>query len=628
MPFAGAQLALDGRSYVAPLSREAANRSLGPCTPFGTTTDARARLGAPDELRAGERRVQCPNCGRIHSTWWVEAKWYCAGLGDAHNCGTDLRRVPHMTEREAMEHELLQRLRRQLRVDVEATEQTGALQYCSTATASDCSDTPPLDTVAESAFGPFSRRRSQLELPLDSWDSPQLTMFARLDVAHNLLDGRTDSNRDAKCLRTRFEKDTDVKLDRFSSGKYAVRGLIRCDRMTCPHCGTLHAHDVACRIGACIKAHATDADRDHDVWMLSLSPPHYADEMGRSVVARLYSASRFFFRSRAWRDFAARFDIVARVRVLDATHGGKNGTHPHFHVALFPRAARVPEGWTASPALLADARKRLAGSESFHDAWVARIIKAGVASGTPEGMRAAVAMAAWRLVPTSFVASEPLRSFDRAERTVFLDEVSRRDLLDAWEHACVRAGIEIADRYAFRRYALQLTPSEDAAAYFVKWGLADEVGASTKKARSHLRLLDLVAAGYDRAGDIYREFRESVHGRAWVSGLTDACRVLNVDDAAARAYLDELQRRREIAMAEAGTPVVKVRELQLVIPSAVFPAALRAKHGTRSGLDAVTAFVDELDATGVDVAELQRELSTFLWRHLPRQGPPPPKESS
>jgi hypothetical protein len=509
------------------------------------------------------------------------------------------------------------------------TEQTDRLLYWSREDPRDCSDSPPLDYVAESTLGAISSPstrfpRSQLELKIEAWDAPQLSMLARLEVQRTLLDGRTDSNRDAKCMRTRFARDADVPIERFSSGKWAVRGLVTCQRMTCAHCGERKCREAACTIGACIKKHI-DTSPSRDVWMLSISPPHHADEKVGAVVARLFEASGHLFRSRAWETFAARYDIAARVRVLDATHGGRNGTHPHFHIALFPRAANVPAGWMPDERKRSDARRRL-GTDDVTDAAIARVIRAGVASNTDDGMRAALAAAAFRLVPDVIEVETPLRSLDRADRTVFLDDVARAELLDAWLHACRRAGIEVRDEYAFRRYALQLTPSEEAAAYFVKWGLADEVGASTQKSRSHLRLLDLVSAGHDVAGDLYREWREAVHRKTWITGLADACNAIGVDDDDAQTYLDELQRRRELMLAEAGTPLVKVRELQLVIPSFAFQGALRARFVdeegiAHSGLDAVTCFVDDIERHGA--VDLQAELSSFLWRHVSsRIGPP------
>jgi hypothetical protein len=335
--------------------------------------------------------------------------------------------------------------------------------------------------------------------------------------------------------------------------------------------------------------------------MLTLAPPHYADESSAIAVERLYRAGELFHRSGAWRAFARRWAIVGKVRVLDATHGGANGSHPHFHALLFARQAWMPSWWQEG----SEQRERRERRERRFERWE---------SDVDDELVDAWVAASWapmREAPVSSMLSSitALRMVDRVTRERFLDEV-REPLLDAWEQACLAAGIRIADRAAFRARSLKLSPSEEASAYVVKWGLADEVGAPTAKARSHLRLLDLVRAGHDRAGDIYRAWREAVHGVTWVTGLADICARLGVTDDDADAYVIALRERRAAQLAAAGTPLVEVRELRLEIRPHLFAGA------ARRGWVEVFAFIDELDASIGDVQAIQVALDQFLWCSL------------
>lgn len=344
-------------------------------------------------------------------------------------------------------------------------------------------------------------------------------------------------------------------------------------------------------------------DAWHDVWMLTLAPPHYADEAGELVVERLYRATEILWRKNAWRRFADQHGVVGRVRVLDATHGGANGSHPHFHVALFVQRALMPTTWTPS----ARARRGRVRFASTDGDLVESLVRALTAPAPVDGTS---------LTSSLLSTIQPLRMAARDTRAAYLDEL-RGDLLDAWEASCREAGIPIEQHAAFRSRSLLLSPSEDAASYFVKWGLADEVGAPTNKQRSHLRLLDLVAAGVDRAGDVYRAWRRAVHGRTWVTGLGDICTRLGVTDDDATAYLAELRRRRERQLELAGTPALVVPELALVVKSHLFPAALRL------GWEQVFALCDQLAAAARAADDVQAELDRVLWRHLSSsQGPP------
>lgn len=425
----------------------------------------------------------------------------------------------------------------------------------------------------------------QLALDVDALAAaPQLGLWKRLDVAHALLAGGK-YDRDAKCQRTRrVAHGESVYLHRHRSGAYTTHGLVRCGKYTCPSCGPQRGRATSSKLAVAFQRHLADDLGYADVWMLTQAIPHTLDEPLVDVIDRLYAASEAFWRTKEWRAFAKRYDVAGRVRVLDATHGGPNGSHPHFHIALFPRLASVT--------------------------W------AELATETDEVVLAPGAPVLARPLPV-----QPLRACDKRTRERKLAEIVG-PLRAAWLR-CVQAQRAVADVGSFARWALQLSGGEKASAYFVKWGLADEVGASSAKSRSHLRLLDAVEAGQDRAGDVYRQFREAVDGHAWVTGLADVCNRLAVTDDDAAAYLAELRRRREVEAEREGTPLVDVRELHLEIRAHLYAGAVAL------GWESVTRIVDELDGEGLDVDGIQAELEKRLFTarclmRRPRDSTAPP----
>lgn len=168
----------------------------------------------------------------------------------------------------------------------------------------------------------------------------QLGLWDRLDVRFGLLAG-TLFDRDAKCMRVRIEHQADVPLTRSDRGSWSASGLVRCGHWTCPSCGRYRAREVAGTLGCAMERWLAGSEGMHrdddtlDVWMLTPTVPHYADDCVGMIVDGLYRAWSHFKRSRTWQRFARTYGVRADVRVLDATHRGRNGCHPHFHVALF-----------------------------------------------------------------------------------------------------------------------------------------------------------------------------------------------------------------------------------------------------------------------------------------------------
>jgi hypothetical protein len=448
----------------------------------------------------------------------------------------------------------------------------------------------------------------QLGLDLKAWDqAPQLSLWQRLDVVRDLVrDG--DFDRDSKCNRTRFAAKSDVQIARSSRGSWSTAGTIKCHQwQTCPSCGPQKCREVASKLSVCLDRHMQLA-AEHDVWMLTLTIPHDVDERAESTVDHLYDADALLLRSRAWREWCERWGVVGRVRVLDATHGGVHGSHPHFHVAVFVAKAGLPtaHAYALDPPTRCSA---CAATDAEHCPHATAWVVDGRGGEFRDGVRVMPQLLRDDL--DRYGVWKPLRACSKRARERYLDEI-KGSLVDAWEQAVRASGARIERPTEFRRKAIELTPSENAAAYFVKWGLADEVGSSTSKARNHLRLLDAVAAGVKGAAYTWKQWRRAVHQHALVTGLTRLTTRLAITDEDAQKWLDEQRRRREAELEREGKPVQLVPELQLVVRAHLYEAAMRL------GWDQVFSFVDERASVGRGETSdwLQRSLDDFLWSNL------------
>ena len=350
--------------------------------------------------------------------------------------------------------------------------------------------------------------------------------------------------------------------------------------------------------------------------MLTLAAPHRLDDGVATVNGWLYGASSRFFRSRQWQDFAAGWGIASRVRVYDATHGGRNGTHAHFHVALFPSNARVAVSrlLRLKVAALTEECER---EKRAHRR--AKRERSGLTTNAERDEDRAFELAwAERLMTVQALyeqaleddSTELLREAWQDVRRMFLRELAL-ELLPAWRAALRVAGCP----HSVSAHAIDLLPSEKAEAYFLKWGLAEEIGLSVEKDRSHLRLLDIVCAELgeqsDIAADLYRDFNLAMKGRAWVTGMADTCKRYGVTDEDAAAFVECMRERRNRELEREGKPPLpEVPQLSLTIRAHLWRAFLLLGHEqVFSWLDATS---DELahDETAVQVA-----LDGFLSHH-------------
>lgn len=369
--------------------------------------------------------------------------------------------------------------------------------------------TPPLPAAeGRSSLGPSHG------LLRDSGNDSTNTVWERLERARTALAG-TEHDRQAKCHRTRIvAPGAAVTVSRGASGRVWWGGVVRCGHMTCPACGVARARDAAAQLGLAFERHlATNAYAD--VWMLTLTVPHYEGDTMAALTDALYRAAAAFFRCREWLAFRRRHHVRATVRVLDVTFKDHTyACHPHFHIAL--------------------------------------------------------------LVDGAAAGFSPLRGLTKEERVQWL-EGYRDELTDAWLAATRRAGFTPRSEDTARAVGLKLTPAERAASYFTAWGLADEVAASAAKRHTHLALLDdgsPMALHMYRVWRTAVDGRQWVTGLAdalAVVGLAD-------DDtraAALAAYLERQQAARERQLRADGKPVpAPVAAFTVAIPGVLWGRVL------------------------------------------------------
>lgn len=428
------------------------------------------------------------------------------------------------------------------------------------------------------------------------------------------------------CHGVRHKKDTSPQLYRTERGKIAWRGLIQCEEKCCPHCGVKWAHSVCNELGAIFDAWLRGDGGglvSTDVWMLTLALPHSRYDDVTLLVRVLYEMAPAFLRTKEWRAFAERFAVGQGkvVRVIDSTHGGDNGAHPHLHCALLVSGVQVTADERRTAARdYSEANIRRPDGDDGEEAWAAyhRAMKRARED------RARAETATW--------TDASLTSLDRREREVVLAMLaSRYSLWSAWSELIKHyMGPELA-RFGRRRgemqerhvsaSALRLTPGEDAARYFTAWGLESEIGGTAIKSRSHLRLLDAYASGIEEAGAAWREWREAMKGKTWAIGLTRARRAVGITSADVQEYAKRKQRERDDARRAAGKPVQLVPVVSVVVPSYLWGAACLV------GLDVI----EQLACDAADAGRSAQDAVTrACWAMLAEatrraRGQPPPE---
>lgn len=418
----------------------------------------------------------------------------------------------------------------------------------------------PSDEVASPYLGPYTDFRVPA-VQLDLWDrQEQASRYLRCrcpggdflvgaegqrlknPVHEDAVRRGVCLNRCAKCGIVPIEEG-DIPLFRSERGAFRFAKTVQCGHWTCPSCGARYAREVASALDCAIAAWLRNNDgyrldeAPYDVWLFTPTTPHRATDSMETTIARLYDAWERFAASHAWREWSKKVGLRARTRAFDVVFGGKNGTHPHFHIALFVDG--VP-GFRHASAL-----SRVLGGTRGH------------------GFE----------VPPELIA--------------------------AWLRAVRAAGVDVPNEDAFREHALDLQGGDEAAAYFVKWGLSSETGATTLKKGGPLALLDAAGAGERGAGELYREFCIAVNGRQVVTGLKDTLRIVGVS-------ADDIEAHRAARQAhlDAEHPPTLVAPLALVVRRCLWKTALAVGRGV------VVAEVTRADLAGENP---QTALDAFLF---------------
>jgi hypothetical protein len=354
--------------------------------------------------------------------------------------------------------------------------------------------------------GTAERWNRQMEM----WDRFGPEKDEHGDVIHGT------GERVAKCRKVRILSETTAMV-RSAGGGWDVRGTVRCrNAHVCPLCAWQRARETAAQISACVEAHQAGGGLAPDVWMLTLTQPHTAEQAWSTSIERLTEAWRRLKRSPEWRRFAKRWGLVGAVRCWDSTIGA-NGLHGHWHVGLF------------------------------------------------------VDQAIW--------AGDRIDQLPELERGIVLAAIGD-ELRDAWVRVSLAAGVEVAGdvgRESFRELGLDLRGGEDAAVYLASWGLPQELALSpAKRGRSHWSELDAAAAGDAAAGERFDRYYAATSGLAVVTGLKRLRDRLGVTDELVAAHVAELALRRELQAELDGVELPEVEPLELRISPYRWHAALRA----------------------------------------------------
>jgi hypothetical protein len=359
-----------------------------------------------------------------------------------------------------------------------------------------------------------------------------------------------------------------------------------------------------------VVARARAKHPDGDVALLTSTVPHAATDDPRDVADWLYESRRAMRKTREWREFARELGIVAAIDVLDISHGGTSGTHFHFHSLLvMSRLPPVVRGESMRAALfdLVDGHdQRL----RFRHGLIASAVERSIAASASDPEAQAIDRLVTQLAELGGTAAGRIWLTSEATFAMASSAFRRRwlagiveRLSPAWLRVVgqrmARDGRTIGDLQAFRERALDLAPGEHAAAYLCGWGLPQEVGASTAKAKSHLRLLDLIAAwghadnlahraAAADAATLYRADIRALRGRRWVYGLTRACETFAITDADVASHRAAQRKQRAEQHARSGKPTITPLSY-----------AFRSDHwGTvlRLGRSNVIAWIDETAA--------------------------------
>jgi plasmid rolling circle replication initiator protein Rep len=115
--------------------------------------------------------------------------------------------------------------------------------------------------------------------------------------------------------------------------KFSFGGLMKCGSVwICPVCASEITEVRRIELKEAVESWKSTAE--HDVYMLTLTVPHYAKDSLEVVLDGITQAFRKLTNRKGFKQFSSEIGLQGRVRTLEVTYG-QNGWHPHFHVLLF-----------------------------------------------------------------------------------------------------------------------------------------------------------------------------------------------------------------------------------------------------------------------------------------------------
>lgn len=444
-------------------------------------------------------------------------------------------------------------------------------------------DEPLLGTLRELSRAPANPedfRELRLERQRTVWD----LLGEKVDFETGEM--LRESERPAKCCKVRFApkgltaQEAPARIVRSESGGWSMRNVVTCGSShVCAVCSERNAQQARVEVSAALEKHL-GASLYNDAWMLTLTLPHGQHDKLSVLVGRLREAWDLMTKSSGWRRFKKTWGLVGALRVFDSTFG-KNGFHPHWHVALFVERAQ----WWSS------------------DEYTRAI---GLPSSAP---------------------IQPLRSFPlckeegrgkvRCKCTELCQSAIRAsialELSELWCKAADRVGaVEPAKREAFAEFGCHLGGAGKAAEYFTKWGLADEVTQGAKKNTNHWGLLDAFKGGDMQAGAKFAEYYYATKGLPILTGLAKLRKYLSLEDADVSEHGEKIKAAKDAEREFQGLPPREtVDALELEIPDMYFGRAVAL------GWAQVFAFVDRAHEQG---EEPQAALIWILTLHQNGKG--------
>lgn len=152
---------------------------------------------------------------------------------------------------------------------------------------------------------------------------------------------------------------------RMADGRAYWSGVMRCGSVwSCPVCSVKIRHGRALEAESAMRNWiSTRKTLARSVLFLTLTMPHDSTDDLPHLISTIKHAFSRLFSGRPWRRDRDRFRIRAWLRVWDITHG-KNGWHPHLHIALFVAGNPPPDELEAL-------------AEEWHSRWAEAVTQQG-----------------------------------------------------------------------------------------------------------------------------------------------------------------------------------------------------------------------------------------------------------